>query len=132
MVRERVALAIFDDSNLDQGNFPRLLQQRGERAWHTWDCGFAKAFPDKRQLLTFEETLREAARGLAALRHVDTSALIQEGVVDAQRRLIFQGGMEDLARFHLSIVWGGARHSGEASVGMGRRGAARGHRRPTG
>ena len=122
-VRKRVALAVFDDSNLDAGNFPRVLQQRGERAWHTWECAFSRRFSDARQLRGFEATLLEAAARLASSRGVSSAALVDAGLVDDRRRLIFHGGMEDLSRFHLTIVWGGA--AGPDDLGMHGRKQAR-------
>ncbi|KAL1508584.1 hypothetical protein AB1Y20_004682 [Prymnesium parvum] len=106
-VRGRVALAVFDDTNLDQGHFPRFLHQQGERAWHSWDCSFAERFSDKAQLAEFEQVLKKAGADLLAARPTATAEELQEnGMIDAEGRLVFHGGMEDLGRFHLSIVRG--------------------------
>ena len=113
-VKRRVHLAVFDDTNLDPA-FPALLSARGERAWHTWDCGFASDHADGAQLRPIGDAMRAAADSLlpgaeaaAAVRDAAREALVRRKVADREGRLVFHGGMEDLARFHLSIVRGGA------------------------
>ena len=81
------------------------------------------ASTDARQLRGFEATLLEAAARLASSRGVSSAALVDAGLVDDRRRLIFHGGMEDLSRFHLTIVWGGA--AGPDDLGMHGRKQAR-------
>lgn len=71
----RIAFAAFDDSNLDQGAFPHFLHQQGERAWHTWDCNFVRAFDDKPQLGEFEKTLQEAGSKLVTDSRLPRDAL---------------------------------------------------------
>ena len=57
-VKARVALAVFDDSNLDGGEFPRFLKQQKEVAWHTWDCAGQDELHD-------EQPRRAPARAVA-------------------------------------------------------------------
>ena len=109
-VRGRLALAAFDDTNLDDGAFPQLLQSHGEDAWHTWDCAFMRRHADHAPLGRLSAALRAAAAPIveraAAAGH--TERLRRQGLVDGGGRLVFHGGMEDLARFHTSLVKGGA------------------------
>ena len=124
LVKQRVALASFDDSNLDAGAFPRFLRDSGEEAWHLWDCGFLRRHDDREQLASFERELVAAAQALLASRPGSTMEDLQaERLVDDQGRIIFHGGMEDLGRFHLSLVRGGWRRQGD-------RGAAARRERP--
>ena len=99
-VKRKVALGIFDDTNLDDGVFPSLLRQHGEEAWHTWDCAFMRRHTDEAPLDLFSQMLRgeteRASRAYAG------------GGAPSGARLYFHGGMENLARFHSSLVRGGA------------------------
>ena len=58
-MRSRVALAAFDDSNLDEGAFPALLEANRERAWHTWDCAYMRDHNDSLQLGRFQARRRD-------------------------------------------------------------------------
>ncbi len=89
MVKPRIALAVFDDTNLDGGDFPRLLRERGEDAWHTWDCDFVDKFDDTAVLKRARERM---------VRAIDAGE---------QRAVRFHGGMESLSLFHSTIVRGG-------------------------
>ena len=66
-MKPRIALAAFDDTNLDDGQFPQLLHDRGEEAWHTWDCAYMALHHDDAPLDRLSERLRAATRH--ALRH---------------------------------------------------------------
>jgi len=106
LVKSRLALAAFDDTNLDLGSFPRLLEERGERAWHTWDCAYMRTHHDASQLAQMDGRLRTAANALAQTN--GDAKMRRQGLIDPAGRLIFHGGMEDLSRFHTSLVLGGA------------------------
>jgi len=104
-----VSLAAFDDSNLDSGAFPSLLRARGEAAWHTWDCAFMRDFDDTRPLGHLERQLAKASQPLLQqLAHSGTAHTRKHALVDQRGRLVFHGGMEDLSRFHTTLVRGGA------------------------
>ena len=108
-IASRVSLGVFDDTNLDDGTFPKLLQDSGEDAWHTWDCAYMARHADARPLSTLAETLRSATqRVLTKSDGVVAEKMKRQGLVDVNGRLVFHGGMEDLSRFHSSIVRGGA------------------------
>ena len=109
-VKARVALAVFDDTNLDDGAFPQLLRERGEDAWHTWDCAYMRRHNDRAPLASLGETLRAATSSIMskALRDGSAERMRRQGLVSYDGRLVFHGGMEDLSRFHSSIVRGGA------------------------
>jgi len=110
-IKGHLTLGVFDDTNLDRGAFPLLLRNREEVAWHTWDCSFLRAHNDSRILEPYSHALRRQV--LRAVPRdpnsgepiVRTSAIYK--AIDQQGRPIFHGGMEDLSRFHLSIVQGG-------------------------
>ena len=54
-VKRKVALGIFDDTNLDDSVFPSLLRHfYGEEAWHTWDCAFMRRHTDEAPLDLFD------------------------------------------------------------------------------
>lgn len=108
-VRQRISLAVFDDTNLDDGAFPRLLHERDEDAWHTWDCAFMARHVDTAPLGELSDTLRKATTSLLHQAELDGRAIKmrRQSLVDAGGRLIFHGGMEDLSRFHSTIVRGG-------------------------
>lgn len=109
LVRSKVALAAFDDTNLDDGAFPSLLRARREDAWHTWDCEFMRRHSDARQLGQLSQQLRRAsAAALSAAGEVGSRKLRRQGQLDEEGRLVFHGGMEDLSRFHTTLVLGGA------------------------
>lgn len=106
-VKQRIALGVFDDTNLDDGAFPRELREAGEEAWHTWDCAFMRRHGDAAPLGTVDALLRGAATTLVR-RAADGGAMLRRRrVVDEKGRLIFHGGMEDLSRFHSTLVRGG-------------------------
>ena len=119
LVKPRLTLAAFDDTNLDDGAFPRLLRERREHAWHTWDCSFMRQHNDALQLRQLTDMIQH---DVAAAHDVsDASTMPQpkglSGAVKEQRRqlrfgdrsraLTFHGGMEDLSRFHTTLVLGG-------------------------
>jgi hypothetical protein len=114
LIRGSIALAAFDDSNLDDGHFPRMLSEQGEDAWHTWDCDFMKSHSDARQLARLSEKLQAASadaiarHGAGAPESLRRQGLQHSGYLDHSGRLIFHGGMEDLSRFHTTLVRGGA------------------------
>ena len=81
----RLALAAFDDSNLDDGAFPALLAARREAAWHTWDCAYMRAHADAAPLATLSARLRAA--GDAALARRPPGAPLTK-LVDAAGRLV--------------------------------------------
>jgi len=100
LVKKDIALAVFDDSNLDDGAFPRKLQEEKEAAWHTWDCAFMRRHNDSVPLARLSARLRRAAEA----GHPET---VDSPARRVNVRVNFQGGMEDLARFHSTIVAGG-------------------------
>jgi len=106
-VKSRVSLAAFDDSNLDSGTFPAMLQSNGEAAWHTWDCAFMRAHDDARPLSFLEDDLLSAGRALLTTAQDGGLKMRRQGIVDQKGRLSFHGGMEDLSRFHTTLVRGG-------------------------
>ena len=109
MVKPKIVLAAFDDTNLDNGVFPQLLRSNREDAWHTWECDYMRMHSDASPLALLGATLRAAsAPHLQRVGEVGAERLRRQGQVDAHERLIFHGGMEDLARFHTSLVLGGA------------------------
>lgn len=102
-VKGRIVLAAFDDTNLDDGAFPRLLRDRGENAWHTWDCAFMERHSDAAPLAQLSETLR-AATATALQARDPLPGRHKPGFSESQ--LVFHGGMEDLSRFHTTLVRG--------------------------
>ena len=98
-VKQRVSLAAFDDSNLDLGDFPKMLQTRGEAAWHTWDCAFMREHDDSRPLRFLEKELISAGKELLA-KELSTGGagnavqkLRRQRQIDEHGRLMFHGGM---------------------------------------
>ena len=108
LVRTRIAFAAFDDTNLDDGAFPQLLRDRGEDAWHTWDCAYMKRHSDAAPLSKLDAKLREASAPVLQRAEAASTHLKMRRDIDAEGRLVFHGGMEDLSRFHTTLVMGGA------------------------
>jgi hypothetical protein len=78
------------------GAFPRLLHERDEDAWHTWDCAFMARHVDTAPLGELSDTLRKATTSLLHQAELDGRAIKmrRQSLVDAGGRLIFHGGME--------------------------------------
>jgi hypothetical protein len=120
LVRPRVALAAFDDTNLDAGVFPELLRKGGETAWHTWDCDYMLEHNDAVQLQQVDAMIRSAAgraspdagaggggsMGGSAWRSLKRDVAKRKGGVTNEPPIVFHGGMEDLSRFHTTLVLG--------------------------
>ena len=113
MVKPRLALAAFDDTNLDGEHFPRLLRERRELAWHTWDCRFMAAHGDAVQLDQLGRMIEAAGGGGGVGGGGGARARAKNGEKPPRGRggrlAPFHGGMEDLSRFHTSLVLGGQR-----------------------
>ena len=103
LVKSRIALAAFDDTNLDDGAFPQLLAERGEAAWHTWDCDYMRRHNDATPLGKLATQL-QGATGASCSRPGAPAFCSRPG----GRMIRFHGGMEDLSRFHTTLVRGGA------------------------
>ena len=89
---------------------PRLAADWRAAALAVCPCACLR-YRDAPQLREFEAALSAASGMLTAARPGVSSAELQaQGLVDGSGRLIFHGGMEDLGRFHLSIVRGDAWH----------------------
>ena len=107
-VKSKLVLAAFDDTNLDDGAFPRMLQAQGEHAWHTWDCAFMREHPDNAPLEKLAETLKLAsASALQAQPMLMRPGALRKPTSTPGGGLVFHGGMEDLSRFHTTLVRGG-------------------------
>ena len=93
-VKSKIALAAFDDTNLDDGAFPRLLKEHGEESWHTWDCAFMRRHSDAAPLAHLDAQLRAASAPV--LQKIgaggETSTIKLRRDIDASGRLVFHGG----------------------------------------
>mmetsp|Transcript_33663 Transcript_33663/g.88544 ORF Transcript_33663/g.88544 Transcript_33663/m.88544 type:complete len:90 (-) Transcript_33663:95-364(-) len=83
-----------------------MLQAHGEVAWHTWDCKFMASHDDSVPLRSLEQQLFDAGQALIR-KAPDSMHWKRQGLIDPSGRLIFHGGMEDLSRFHTTLVQGG-------------------------
>ena len=87
---DRVALAVFDDTNVKPGQWDSWRPPKGTVAWTTQDEQFAPMLVRERPALALLEPLK--TKELQGVR--------------------FQGGLQALTQFHFTIVRGGGWRSG--------------------
>ena len=96
-VRDRVHLAIFDDSYHER--FPTFLDKNNETAWHTnLDSAYASTrgpVQDAAVLSPLEQMLRKAASGLLERRpdlRAPAGAAARKALIDGEGRLVLPPG----------------------------------------
>mmetsp|Transcript_12284 Transcript_12284/g.32136 ORF Transcript_12284/g.32136 Transcript_12284/m.32136 type:complete len:441 (-) Transcript_12284:353-1675(-) len=111
-IRHKVALAVFDDTNLSDGpNFKRMLAQNGHVFFDTLDREYAKFIRREAAPLTLIQHLSLPAAQAMRVQRAGVASLptrrdIPPAPVETQQKWF--GGVDKLQRFHFTIVRGDA------------------------